>query len=97
MAEFIEVRTTIEGHEKAAAFAHGILIAGLATSIDIAQVPAKGSEIAWELTLVTPQQQAAALEEHIRADDDAGPAVSQPVLNDIDACPDWLSNRSDPS
>ncbi|MFI6919906.1 hypothetical protein ACIBIZ_08120 [Nonomuraea spiralis] len=95
MAEFIEVRTTIEGHEQAAALAHAILLAGLATSIDIAEVPSTETGISWQITLITPQTQAAALAAHIRANGGHGPIDSQPVLHDIDARPDWLTEETD--
>ncbi|NUR84506.1 MAG: hypothetical protein HOY71_10515 [Nonomuraea sp.] len=95
MAEFVEVRTTIEGHEQAAALAHTILLAGLATSIDIAEDPAEEAGNAWQLTLIAPQAQAAALEQHIRANGESGPVESQPVLHDVDSYPDWLAEDTD--
>ncbi|MEW9551279.1 hypothetical protein [Nonomuraea sp. NPDC050783] len=96
MAEFIEVRTTVEGHEKAAALAHEILRAALATSIDIDEVPsptASAGTPAWQLTLITTDGQAPALEELIRASDQAGTVDSRPVTYDIDSYPDWLPDR----
>ncbi|MFG1706417.1 hypothetical protein ACFLIM_24785 [Nonomuraea sp. M3C6] len=90
MAQFIEVRTTIEGHEKAAELAHGILRAGLATSIDITEVPHPADETAWELTLITTERQAPTLERHIR--ETGCPIVSRPVTHDIDNYPDWLTD-----
>ncbi|SDJ58538.1 hypothetical protein SAMN05421874_102312 [Nonomuraea maritima] len=67
MGEFTEVRATIFGHENAAELAHAILSAGLASSIDIAEVPAPHQdEPAWELTLVTPAPQAPLVEERLR-------------------------------
>ncbi|MEU8319856.1 hypothetical protein AB0C33_15965 [Nonomuraea sp. NPDC048881] len=95
MAEFIEVRTTIEGHEQAAALAHTILLAGLATSIDIAEVPAAEAGLSWQLTLITPREQAAELAAHIGANGGAGTVEAQPVLHDIDAYPDWLIEDTD--
>jgi hypothetical protein len=95
MAEFLEVRTTIEGHAQAAALAHSILLAGLATSIDIAEVPARDTGIAWQLTLITPAPQSAALEQHIRARGAGGPIESQPILHDVDDYPDWLAEGTD--
>ncbi|MEU5863179.1 MULTISPECIES: hypothetical protein [unclassified Nonomuraea] len=93
MAEFIEVRTTIEGHEQAAALAHTILLAELATSIDIAEAPAAEAGDSWQLTLITPRERAAALEAHIVAN--GGAVDSQPVLHDIDTYPDWLTEDTD--
>jgi len=95
MAEFVEVRTTIEGHEQAAELAHSILLAGLATSIDIAEVPAVTAGSAWQLTLIAPRAQAAELERHIRANGESGPVESQPVLHDVDSYPDWLTEDTD--
>ncbi|MFC4122677.1 hypothetical protein [Nonomuraea zeae] len=95
MTEFIEVRTTIEGHEKAAELAHGILRSGLATSIDlteVAQPAAPHDRTTWQLTLITTEQQAPALELHIRDVDRHAPISRQPVSEDIDAYPDWLIN-----
>jgi hypothetical protein len=94
MTEFIEVRTTIEGHEKAAELAHGILRAGLATSIDLAEVPhpaACHDQVTWQLTLITTEPQASTLEQHIRESGEGGPISSQPVIHDIDHYPDWLT------
>ncbi|MGW0805639.1 hypothetical protein [Nonomuraea sp. NPDC002799] len=96
MAEFIEVRTTVEGHERAAALTHGILDAGLATSIDIAEVtqPAQaGDETTWQLTFITTAAQVGILEERIRESGHGGPIISQPVLHDLDAYPDWLPGQ----
>lgn len=92
MTEFIEVRTTVEGDERAAALAHGILGAGLATSIDIAEAPSeRPGEIAWELTLVTTDQHAATIERRLRQ---AGAGVvTAPVAHDADAYPDWLTGE----
>jgi hypothetical protein len=91
MAEFIEVRATIIGHGKAAALAHGILDAGLATSIDIGEVPC--GESMWELTLITTEQRAPILEQHIRDAGETGPIVARPVTHDVDGYPDWLTDQ----
>ncbi|MEQ4717751.1 hypothetical protein [Nonomuraea sp. B19D2] len=92
MAEFIEVRATIEGHERAAALAHAILGAGLAASIDIAEVPsARPGEITWELILITTDRQAATLERHIRETGEGCSVVSAPVTHELDGYPDWLT------
>jgi hypothetical protein len=96
MAEFFEVRTTIKGHEKAASLAHGILLAGLATSIDIAEVPDPAPyshEIAWQLTLITTERQVATLERHIR-ECGAGdtPIETVPVIHDVDNDPGRLAD-----
>ncbi|MCK2212500.1 hypothetical protein MF672_001600 [Actinomadura sp. ATCC 31491] len=93
MAEFIEVRTTVEGHEKAAALAHEILGAGLATSIDIDEVSSSAGTARWQLTLITTGVQAPEMEELIRASGDAGPIDSRPVTHDIDSYPDWLPDH----
>ncbi|MFB9628563.1 hypothetical protein [Nonomuraea helvata] len=91
MAEFIEVRATVEGYERAAALAHALLGAGLAASIDIAEVPsARPGAITWELTLVTTDRQAATLEQHIRQTGECCSVVSAPVAHDVDGYPDWL-------
>ncbi|NUS05624.1 MAG: hypothetical protein HOV97_24070 [Nonomuraea sp.] len=95
MAAFVEVRTTIEGHEQAAALAHAILLAGLATSIDIAEVPAEEAGSAWQLTLIAPESEAAALERHIRANGEGGPVESHPIAHDLDDYPDWLTEDTD--
>ncbi|GAA3551624.1 hypothetical protein GCM10022419_034910 [Nonomuraea rosea] len=95
MTEFIEVRTTIEGHEKAAELAHGILRAGLATSIDlseVAQPAARHDMTTWQLTLITTERQAPILEQHIRDIGESIPISRQPVNHDIDHYPDWLIN-----
>ncbi|WP_188191837.1 hypothetical protein [Nonomuraea sp. SYSU D8015] len=89
MAEFIEVRTTIEGHERAAALADGILRAGLATSIDIDEAPP--GESTWRLTLITTRRHAPALEREIRVVGGHGPIVAHPVAHDVDGYPDWLT------
>jgi hypothetical protein len=97
MAEFIEVRATIEGHEKAAALAHGILRAGLATSIDIDEVPHPSTApdaAAWRLTLITTKAHAPALERHIRGAGADCPVVSRPVAPDLDGFPDWLMDQT---
>ncbi|MFI7706464.1 hypothetical protein [Nonomuraea sp. NPDC049480] len=94
MAEFIEVRTTIEGHEKAAALANGILRAGLATSIDIdIDAAPSGEGGTWQLTLITTERQAPTLEQHIRDAGQDGPIVAQPVIHDIEGYPDWLTDQ----
>ncbi|TMR17070.1 hypothetical protein ETD86_23745 [Nonomuraea turkmeniaca] len=93
MARLIEVRATIAGRTKAAAIANGILRAGLATSIDIEQVP-HPSISAWQLTLITTVQHAETLEQHIRGSGEVGPIVSRPVAHDVDDYPDWLTNQS---
>ncbi|WP_433433222.1 hypothetical protein [Nonomuraea sp. CA-141351] len=93
MAEFIEVRATIEGYKEAAALAHAILSAGLAVSIDIAEVPsARPGEITWELTLITTDRHAATLERHIRETGEGCTVVSTPVTHDADGYPDWLTD-----
>ncbi|MEV0232598.1 hypothetical protein [Nonomuraea sp. NPDC050786] len=93
MAEFIEVRATVEGHEQAAALAHAILGAGLAASIDIAEVPStRPGEITWELTLVTTDRHAATLEQHLRQTGECCSIVSAPVIHDVDGYPDWLGD-----
>ncbi|WP_043630293.1 hypothetical protein [Nonomuraea candida] len=95
MAEFFEVRTTIEGHERAAALAHGILLTGLATSIDIAEVPnpAPGhDDTAWQLTLITTERQVSHVERHIRETAGDRPIDRDPVIHDIDRYPDWLAD-----
>ncbi|QYC44351.1 hypothetical protein Nocox_33920 [Nonomuraea coxensis DSM 45129] len=93
MAGFIEVRTTVEGHEKAAALAHEIMGADLATSIDIDEVPAPSSTAetsTWRLTLLIADAYAPALEALMRSSGHAGPVESRPVTHDIDSHPDWL-------
>ncbi|WP_327589432.1 hypothetical protein OHA25_22350 [Nonomuraea sp. NBC_00507] len=92
MAEFIEVRATIEGRTKAAVVAHGILRAGLATSIDIDEVPHPSAN-AWQLTLITTDQHAPTLEQHIRGSGENGPIVSRPVSHDLDGYPAWLTDQ----
>ncbi|MEV0387830.1 hypothetical protein [Nonomuraea sp. NPDC050643] len=95
MAEFIEVRTTIEGHERAAELAHGILRAGLATSIDIAEVPhpaIAGNGVAWQLTLITTPPKVGTLERHIREVGADAPITSEPIIHDVDSYPDWLAD-----
>ncbi|MGI5287634.1 hypothetical protein ACQEVF_30445 [Nonomuraea polychroma] len=92
MAEFIEVRATIEGRENAVAVAHDLLRAGLATSIDIDVVP-HPSASAWRLTLITTDQLAPALEQHIRGSGGSGSIVSRPVTRDVGSYPDWLTNQ----
>ncbi|TDD35187.1 hypothetical protein E1286_39935 [Nonomuraea terrae] len=78
MGEFTEVRTTIDGHERAAELAHAILTAGLATSIDIAEVPVPHrAEPAWQLTLVTTARELPLLERHIK--ETGADLVSEPV------------------
>jgi hypothetical protein len=91
MAEFIEVRATVEGHERAAALAHGIFSAGLAASIDIAEVPSPhhGTTV-WELTLITTGGQVPTLERRIRETDDGCSVTSRPDTPDADGYPDWL-------
>lgn len=94
MAEFFELRTTIEGHERAAELAHGILLAGLATSMDIAEVPNPAphhDNAAWQLTLITTQRQVPILERHIR-ETGADIIDCTPVIHDIDHYPDWLTD-----
>ncbi|TDD24350.1 hypothetical protein [Nonomuraea diastatica] len=96
MAEFIEVRATIEGHERAAVLANDILRAGLATSIDIAETPRPASRhdaISWELTLITTAGQAPALERHIWATGLECAIVSRPIVTDLDGPPDWLNDE----
>ncbi|TDC09946.1 hypothetical protein E1267_05820 [Nonomuraea longispora] len=96
MAEFIEVRATVEGHERAAVLANGIFRAGLATSIDIAETPhptAHHDEIAWELTLITTASQAPALERHIRETGFDSPIMSRPLVTDPDNRPDWFDGK----
>ncbi|MEV0615242.1 hypothetical protein AB0I81_18105 [Nonomuraea sp. NPDC050404] len=95
MAEFFEVRTTIEGHEKAASLAHGILLAGLATSIDIAEVPHPAPHCdgtAWQLTLITTERQVSELERHIRQTDATMPIDKEPVMQGFDSYPEWLAD-----
>ena len=95
MAEFFEVRTTIEGRERAAGLAHGILLAGLATSIDIAEVPHPAphrDDTAWQLTLITTERQVCTLERHIRETGEETPIDSEPVTHDIDRYHDWLTD-----
>ncbi|MEV4015835.1 hypothetical protein AB0J35_35575 [Nonomuraea angiospora] len=91
MPEFIEVRATVEGHERAAALARGIFSAGLAASIDIAELPSphRGTTV-WELTLITTDGQATMLERRIRETDDGCSVTSRPVTPDADGYPDWL-------
>lgn len=94
MAEFFEVRTLIEGHEAAAELAHGILAAGLATSIDIAEVPqpSAAGPTTWQLTLVTTGQQVPALERHMRSIGARHPIDREPIAHDFNGYPDWLSD-----
>ncbi|MFG1700552.1 hypothetical protein [Nonomuraea sp. NPDC049309] len=93
MAEFVEVRTLIEGHEAAADLAHGILLSGLATSIDIAEVPhpSAAGATAWQLTLVTTEQQVPALERHVRRTGGDRPIDRVPIAHHFDGYPDWLT------
>ncbi|MEU6711579.1 hypothetical protein ABZ897_08860 [Nonomuraea sp. NPDC046802] len=93
MAEFIEVRTTIEGYERAATLSHRILGAGLATSIDIAEAPDPAGQPVWELTFITTGEAAATLEEQLRANGDGGAVISRPVAHDLDSYPDWLPDQ----
>ncbi|MEW1839669.1 hypothetical protein AB0392_17130 [Nonomuraea angiospora] len=91
MAEFIEVRATVEGDERAAALAHGIFSAGLAASIDIAEVPSpRHGTTVWELTLITTDGQVPTLERHIRETAGGCSVTSRPVTQDADGHPDWL-------
>ncbi|MEU4514699.1 hypothetical protein AB0G05_34815 [Nonomuraea wenchangensis] len=93
MSAFIEVRTTVEGHEKAAVLAHEILGADLATSIDIDEVPGSSTSAetsAWRLTLITTDAHAPAMEALLRASGHTGPIESRPVTYDIDSYPDWM-------
>ncbi|MGA4991609.1 hypothetical protein ACWCOT_32860 [Nonomuraea bangladeshensis] len=91
MAAFIEVRTTVEGHEKAAVLAHEILGADLATSIDIDEVPGSpAGTSAWRLTLITTDAHAPAMEALLRAAGHTGPVESRPVTYDVDSYPDWM-------
>ncbi|MEO3873937.1 hypothetical protein ABGB18_34430 [Nonomuraea sp. B12E4] len=96
MAEFIEVHTTIEGHERAAELVHGILDAGLATSIDISEVPpaaALSEDVTtWELTFIAPAAQAPVLERHIRERGFGNLIVSLPVTHSLDNHPGWLTD-----
>ncbi|NRQ36782.1 hypothetical protein HII36_33835 [Nonomuraea sp. NN258] len=90
MAEFVEIRATVEGHEKAAEVAHAILCEGLATSIEISEVPSPGPGISWQLTLIAPATDRDRLERRLeRAGGDLAAAV--PVQAGFDPCPDWLS------
>ncbi|GAA4912128.1 hypothetical protein HD597_012250 [Nonomuraea thailandensis] len=94
MAEFVEVRMTIGSHERAAELAHGILLAGLATSIDIAEAPDQAllrDELAWQLTLITTDEQVPALERHVRDAGAEGPVDCRPVIHDFEGHPDWLT------
>ncbi|MEV0996550.1 hypothetical protein [Nonomuraea sp. NPDC050202] len=94
MAEFVEIRMTIGSHERAAELAHGILLAGLATSIDIAEAPdpaAPRDEPAWQLTLITTDEQAPMLERHVRGAGADAPIDCRPVIHDFDGHPDWLT------
>ncbi|SDM68495.1 hypothetical protein [Nonomuraea jiangxiensis] len=95
MSEFIEVHTTIEGHERAAELIHGILGADLATSIDISEVPRAGGSsgdiTTWELTFITPARRVPDLERHIK-ERDGGLIVSLPVTHDLNDYPDWLAD-----
>ncbi|MBB5773821.1 hypothetical protein [Nonomuraea jabiensis] len=91
MAEFIEVRATVEGHERAAALARGIFSAGLAASIDIAEVTSpRGDTTVWELTLITTDGQVPTLERRIRETADGCSVTRRPITHDDDAYPDWL-------
>ncbi|UBU11684.1 hypothetical protein [Nonomuraea gerenzanensis] len=95
MAEFFEVRMTIGSHERAAELAHGILLAGLATSIDIAEAPDQPihrDEPVWQLTLITTDEQVPSLEQHIRSNGDDAAVVWRPVVHDFDSLPDWLTD-----
>ncbi|GAA3666997.1 hypothetical protein GCM10022224_033860 [Nonomuraea antimicrobica] len=96
MAEFLEVHTTIEGQERAAELAHGILLAGLATSIDIAEVPHPAPTpdgTAWQLTLITTERQVRTLERHIRETGGERAIDREPVVHDGDGHPDWLAGE----
>jgi hypothetical protein len=91
MPEFIEVRATVEGHERAAALARGIFSAGLAASIDIAELPSpRHGTTVWELTLITTDGQVTMLERRIRETADGCSVTSRPVMPDADGYPDWL-------
>ncbi|GAA2834473.1 hypothetical protein [Nonomuraea rubra] len=95
MAEFVEIRMTIGSHERAAELAHGILLAGLATSIDIAEAPGQAvlrDELAWQLTLITTDEQVPTLERHVRAAGADAPVDCRPVIHDFDGHPDWLTD-----
>lgn len=95
MAEFFEVRTTIEGHERAAELAHELLLTGLATSIDIAELPhqAPGRDgTAWQLTLIAAERHVSHLEQRIKATNGSLPIDTEPVAHDMDDYPDWLTN-----
>ncbi|GAA2213408.1 hypothetical protein GCM10009850_088700 [Nonomuraea monospora] len=92
MAEYFEVRMTIESHERAAELAHGILLAGLATSIDITEAPDQPihrDEPVWQLTLIATDEQIPTLQRYIGG---GAPIDCQPVNHDFDSYPDWLTD-----
>ncbi|MGR6915272.1 hypothetical protein ACU635_13590 [[Actinomadura] parvosata] len=93
MAEFVEIRMTIESHERAAELAHGILLACLATSIDIAEAPDQPvhrDTPTWQLTLITTNEQVPALEGHLRSTGATAPLDCRPVIQEFEGYPDWL-------
>ncbi|MGW4800120.1 hypothetical protein ACWEPC_47655 [Nonomuraea sp. NPDC004297] len=95
MAEFFEVRMTTETHTRAAELAHGILLTGLATSIDIAALPrpaAQHDDPAWQLTLISTDEHLPALRRHLSAAGGATPIDFEPVSHDIDNYPEWLKD-----
>ncbi|TYB67718.1 hypothetical protein FXF51_13125 [Nonomuraea sp. PA05] len=95
MAEYFEVRMAIESHERAAELAHGILLAGLATSIDIAEAPDQPihrDEPVWQLTLIATDEQVPTLERHIMSSGGGAPIDCRPVNHDFDSYPDWLTD-----
>jgi periplasmic divalent cation tolerance protein len=99
MAEFIEVRTTVEGREVATQLAHGIVSAGLAASVEISETTRVirwdvGIEEAalWQLAIVTIEGLLPALREQILQgrDDENPPITTTPMEAGSERYLEWL-------
>ncbi|MEU0571313.1 hypothetical protein ABZ297_38775 [Nonomuraea sp. NPDC005983] len=65
MAEIIEVRTTVVGHDKAVELTRSLLLSGLAASVDISQATPAGEDVTWQLAIATTEDLLPALYEHL--------------------------------
>ncbi len=102
MAEFIEVRTTVEGREAATQLAHGIVGAKLAASVEISEttrvirwdVGIEGAAL-WQLAIVTTESLLPALRKHIleSQEDENPPITTTPLEAGSERYREWLHSE----
>jgi uncharacterized protein involved in tolerance to divalent cations len=104
MAEFIEVRTTVEGREAATQLAHSIVGARLAASVEISETTRVirwdvGIEDAalWRLTIITTESLFPALRKHILEgqEDENPPLTTTPLEAGSERYREWLRTEID--